>query len=74
MQSVNEGPANRAGGSSGSGSVGPDLPSLGAVLIGSILFVTGGILMLTVIGIPPGILLFAAGLGVMLEPSRPAPR
>ena len=28
--------------------------------------------MLTVIGIPPGILLFAAGLGVMLEPSRPA--
>ncbi len=42
MQSVNEGPANRAGGSSGSGSVGPDLPSLGAVLIGSILFVTGG--------------------------------
>ena len=50
------------------------MPSLGAVLIGSILFVTGGILMLTVIGIPPGILLFAAGLGLMLEPNKPAPR
>jgi hypothetical protein len=51
-------------------SVDPDLPSLGAVLIGSVLFLTGGMLMLSVIGIPFGILLFAAGLGLMLEPRR----
>jgi hypothetical protein len=48
----------------------PDVPSLGGVLIGSVMFVTGGILMLTVIGIPFGIVLFAAGLGLMLEPKR----
>jgi hypothetical protein len=51
-------------------SVDPDLPSLGAVLIGSVLFLTGGMLMLSVVGIPFGILLFAAGLGLMLEPRR----
>jgi hypothetical protein len=51
-------------------SIDPDLPSLGAVLIGSVLFLTGGMLMLSVIGIPLGILLFAAGLGLMLEPRR----
>lgn len=54
----------------GQGWVGPDLPSLSAVLIGSVLFFTGGMLMFTVIGIPPGILLFAAGLGLMLEPRK----
>jgi hypothetical protein len=48
--------------------VGPDLPSLGGVVFGSILFMTGGMLMLTVIGAPVGILLFAAGLGWMLTP------
>jgi hypothetical protein len=50
--------------------VGPDLPSLSAVLIGSGLFVTGGMLLFTVIGIPLGILLFAAGLGLMLTPKK----
>ena len=50
--------------------VGPDLPSVGAILLGSVLFLTGGLLMLTVIGIPFGILMFAAGLGLMLEPRR----
>jgi hypothetical protein len=50
------------------GWVGPDLPGLGAVLVGSVLFVLGGMLMLTVIGIPFGLLLFAAGLGLMLTP------
>jgi hypothetical protein len=50
--------------------VGPDLPSLSGILIGSVLFFTGGMLMFTVIGIPPGILLFAAGLGLMLEPKK----
>ncbi len=48
--------------------VGPDLPSLSGVVFGSILFMTGGMLMLTVIGIPVGIPLFAAGLGWMLTP------
>ena len=35
---------------------------------GSILFLTGGMLMLTVIGAPAGFLLFAMGLGWMLTP------
>ena len=48
--------------------VGPDLPSLSGVVFGSILFMTGGMLMLTVIGAPVGILLFASGLGWMLTP------
>jgi hypothetical protein len=48
--------------------VGPDLPGLGAVLVGSVLFMLGGMLMLTVIGIPFGLLLFAAGLGLLLTP------
>ncbi len=48
--------------------VGPDLPSPSGVVFGSILFMTGGMLMLTVIGIPVGIPLFAAGLGWMLTP------
>jgi hypothetical protein len=48
--------------------VGPDLPSLSGVVFGSILFVTGGMLLFTIIGIPLGILLFAAGLGLMLTP------
>ncbi len=48
--------------------VGPDLPSLSGIVFGSILFMTGGMLMLTVIGAPLGILLFAAGLGWMLTP------
>lgn len=50
--------------------MGPDLPSLSGVLIGSIPFVTGAMLLLTVIGIPFGILLFAAGLGWMLTPKE----
>lgn len=52
------------------GWVGPDLPSLSGVLIGSVMFITGGMLMFTVIGIPLGILLFAAGLGLMLTPKE----
>jgi hypothetical protein len=45
-----------------------ELPSLSGVVFGSILFVTGVMLMFTVIGAPAGILLFAAGLGWMLTP------
>ena len=48
--------------------VGPDLPSLSGVVFGSILFVTGMMLTMTVIGAPFGILLFAAGLGWMTTP------
>jgi hypothetical protein len=54
-------------------SSGPDLPSLSGVVFGSILFVTGGLLMFTVIGAPAGILLFALGLGWMLTPKRRDP-
>jgi hypothetical protein len=50
--------------------VGPELPSLGGIVFGSILFMTGGLLMFTVIGIPLGIPLFAAGLGLMLTPKE----
>ena len=50
--------------------VGPDLPSLSGIVFGSILFVTGVMLMLTVIGAPFGILLFAAGLGWMTTPKE----
>ena len=52
------------------GWIGPDLPSLSAVLIGSVLFTTGGMLLFTVIGTPLGIVLFAAGLGLMLTPKE----
>jgi hypothetical protein len=45
-----------------------ELPSLSGVVFGSILFVTGMMLILTVIGAPFGLLLFAAGLGWMLTP------
>jgi hypothetical protein len=48
--------------------VGPDLPSLSGVVFGSMLFLTGWMLIMTVIGAPLGILLFAAGLGWMLTP------
>jgi hypothetical protein len=50
--------------------VGPDLPSLGGVVGGSILFMTGGLLIFTIIGIPLGIPMFAAGLGLMLTPKE----
>ena len=45
-----------------------ELPSLSGVVFGSILFVTGMGLIMTVIGAPFGILLFALGLGWMLTP------
>jgi hypothetical protein len=54
----------------GTDHVSVDLPSVGGLLVGSFPFLRGGILMLTVIGIPFGIPTFAAGLGLMLEPKR----
>jgi hypothetical protein len=50
--------------------VGPELPSLSGFVLGSILFMTGGSLILTIIGIPLGIPMFAAGLGWMLAPKQ----
>ena len=46
----------------------PDLPSVGRLLVGSVLFLKGGILML--VGIRFGIPTFAAGRGLKLEPKR----
>jgi hypothetical protein len=43
-------------------------------VFGSILFTTGGMLLFTVIGIPLGIPLFAAGLGLMLTPKARSKR
>jgi hypothetical protein len=51
------------------GGTGPE-PSLGGVIGGSILFMTGGLLIFTIIGIPLGIPMFAAGLGLMLTPKE----
>ena len=52
------------------GWIGPELPSLGSIVVGTFLFMTGGMLMWTVIGTPVGILLFAAGLGMLLTPKE----
>jgi hypothetical protein len=54
----------------GRGTVGPDLPGFWEVVIGSVLFLTGGSLLFTVIGIPVGLVMFGAGIGLMLEPKR----
>jgi hypothetical protein len=50
--------------------VGPDLPSVGGPPGRLRPVLDGWLLMLTVIGIPFGILTFAAGLGPMLGPRR----
>ena len=50
--------------------IGTELPSFGGFVIGTVLFMTGGMLMLTVIGTPVGIVLFAAGLGMLLTPKE----
>lgn len=57
-------------GSQRGGTIGPELPSVGGVIAGSILFMTGGLLIFTIIGIPLGIPMFAAGLGLMLTPKE----
>jgi hypothetical protein len=51
-----------------------ELPSLSGIVFGSILFVTGMSLIMTVIGAPFGLLLFALGLGWMLTPKDRAKR
>jgi hypothetical protein len=49
---------------------GPELPSLGGIALGTLLMMTGWMLVLTVIGIPFGIPMFAAGLGLLITPRR----
>jgi hypothetical protein len=53
--------------------IGPELPSLGSFILGTILFTTGGMLMLKIVGTPLGILLFAIGLGMLLTPKERRP-
>ena len=62
--------SRRSDGKSSVAFVGPELPSLSGVVFGSILFMTGGLLIFTIIGIPLGIPMFAAGLGWMLTPKE----
>lgn len=55
------------------GWVGPELPGLLQLLIGFALFMTGGTLILTLLGAPIGIPMFVAGLGLMLTPKERLP-
>jgi hypothetical protein len=52
------------------GWVGPEFPSLGRIALGTILFVTGGMLLLTVIGTPLGILMLPIGVGLLTTPKE----
>jgi hypothetical protein len=54
----------------GSAKSGPELPGLLAVLIGFGMFMTGGVLILSLIGVPFGIPMFIAGLALMLTPKE----
>jgi hypothetical protein len=53
------------------GWVGPELPGVGAIVMGTLLFMTGGMLLFTVIGTPVGIILWAIGLDMLLTPKEP---
>jgi hypothetical protein len=52
------------------GWVGPEFPSLGRIALGTILFVTGGMLLLTVIGTPLGIVMLPIGVGLLTTPKE----
>lgn len=52
------------------GWVGPELPSLSAIAMGTLSLMTGGVLMFTIIGTPLGIMLFAIGLDLLLTPKE----
>jgi len=52
------------------GWVGPEFPSLGRIALGTILFATGGMLLLTVIGTPLGIVLLPLGVGLLTTPKE----
>ena len=53
------------------GWIGPAFPSVGAIVLGTILFVTGGMLLATVIGTPLGIVLLPVGVGLLTTPKEP---
>ena len=50
--------------------VGPEFPSLGSIALGTILFATGGMLLLTIIGTPLGIVLLPVGVGLLTTPKE----
>ena len=52
------------------GWVGPEFPSLGQIALGTILFATGGMLLLTVIGTPLGIVMLPVGVGLLTTPKE----
>ena len=52
------------------GWVGPELPSLGRIALGTFLFATGGMLLLTIIGTPLGIVMLPVGIGMLTTPKE----
>jgi hypothetical protein len=50
--------------------IGPELPSLGRIALGALLFATGGMLLLTIIGTPLGIVLLPVGVGMLTTPKE----
>ena len=52
------------------GWIGPEFPSLGSIVLGSILLTTGGMLLFTVIGTPLGLVLFMVGIGLLTTPKE----
>ncbi len=50
--------------------MGPEFPSLGSIALGTILFATGGMLLLTIIGTPLGIVLLPVGVGLLTTPKE----
>ncbi len=52
------------------GWVGPEFPSLGRIALGTFLFATGGMLLLTIIGTPLGIVMLPVGVGLLTAPKE----
>jgi len=50
--------------------VGPEFPSLARIALGTILFATGGMLLLTIIGTPLGIAMLPVGVGLLTTPKE----
>ena len=52
------------------GWIGPEFPSFGRIALGTILFATGGMLLLTIIGTPRGIVMLPVGVGLLTTPKE----
>ena len=52
------------------GWIGPEFPSLGRIALGTLLFATGGMLLLTIIGTPLGIVMLPVGVGLLTTPKE----